>query len=62
MIGKAREAGQHWQRPKRFEPGHRFQTRYHRREQGKTSKYGRTFSLAVALLPSGGSEPVEHVR
>ncbi len=54
MIGKAKEGWQHWQRFKRFEPGHRFQTRYHRRrrrrEQGQTSKYGRTFNLVGGLV------------
>ena len=59
MIGKAREGWQHWQRFKRFEPGHRFQTRYHRRrrrrEQGQTSKYGRPFNLVggLALIVAG---------
>lgn len=54
MIGKAKEGWQHYQRFKRFEPGHRFQTRYHRRrrrtEQGQTSKYGRTFNLVGGLV------------
>ena len=54
MIGKAREGWKHWQRFKRFEAGHRFQTRYHRRrrrrEQGKTSKYGRIFNLVGGLV------------
>jgi hypothetical protein len=54
MIGKAKEGWQHYQRFKRFEPGHRFQTRYHRRrrctEQGQTSKYGRTFNLVGWLV------------
>ncbi len=54
MIGKAKEGWQHYQRFKRFEPGHRFQTRYHRRrrrtEQGQTSKYGRIFNLAGGLV------------
>ena len=39
---------------KKFEPGHRFQTRYYRRrrrhEQGQTSKYGRTFNLVGGLV------------
>jgi Putative transmembrane protein (PGPGW) len=39
---------------KRFEPGHRFQTRYHRRrrrhEPGQTSKYGRIFNLVGGLV------------
>jgi hypothetical protein len=52
MIGKAKEGWQHYQRFQRFEPGHRFQTRYHRRrtEQGQTSKYGRTFNLVGGLV------------
>ncbi len=54
MIGKAKEGWQHWQRFKKFDPGHRFQTRYHRRrrrrEQGQTSKYGRTFYLVGGLV------------
>ena len=54
MIGKAKEGWQHWQRLKKFEPGHRFQTRYHRRrrrrEQGQTSKYGRSFNLVGGLV------------
>ena len=54
MIGKAKEGWQHWQRFKRFEPGHRFQTRYHRRrrrrDQGQTSKYGRIFNLVGGLV------------
>ena len=51
MIGKAKEGWQHWQRFKKFEPGHRFQTRYHRRrEQGQTSKYGGTFNLVGGLV------------
>jgi hypothetical protein len=54
MIEKAREGWQHCQRFKRFEPGHRFQTRYHRRrrrrEQGQTSRYGRTFNLVGGLV------------
>ncbi len=54
MLGKAKEGWQHLQRFKRFEPGHRFQTRYHhrsrRREQGQTFKYGRTFNLVGGLV------------
>jgi Putative transmembrane protein (PGPGW) len=57
MSGKSKEGWQHWQRFKRFEPGHRFQTRYHRRrrEQGQTSKYGRIFNLVggPVLLVAG---------
>jgi len=54
MIGKTKEDWRHWQRFKRFEPGRRFQTRYHRRrrrrEQGQTSKYGRIFNLVGGLV------------
>jgi hypothetical protein len=51
MIGKAKVGWQHYQRFKKFEPGHRFQTRYHRRrEQGQTSKYGRTFNPVGGLV------------
>jgi len=54
MLGRAKEGWQHWQRFKSFEPGHRFQTRYHRRrrrhERGQTSKYGRTFYLVGGLV------------
>ena len=54
MIGKVKEGWQYWQRFKKFEPGHRFQTRYHRRrrrrEQGQTSRYGRIFYLIGGLV------------
>ena len=54
MIGKGKEGLQHWQRFRKLEPGHRFQTRYHlhqrRRKQGQESKYGRIFNLLGGLV------------
>ena len=53
------KAIERWRLFERFEPGHRFQTRYNnhrqRRERGETSRYGRFFNLGggLALVVAG---------
>jgi Putative transmembrane protein (PGPGW) len=58
-VGRFRKAIGKWQLFKEFEPGHRFQGRYHshrdRRQRGETSKCMRMFNLlgGPALLVAG---------
>jgi hypothetical protein len=59
ITDKAKKGWQQWQLFREFEPGHRFQTRYHnhreRRERGETSRYGRVLNLfgGPALIVAG---------